>query len=259
MYKTLAEAADIYAQAGWPIFPLQPNSKEPFPNSHGFKDATVDRATIASWWARCPEANIGTATGVVVDVLDVDNRKDGNGFNNLDRLAAAGLVRGAVARSLTRNRGEQWFYPARRPQQGCRSFKGQWVDIKAAGGYVVLPPSVVPSDPEVNGLGHYEWAEFDLGSPGRPLDGEAIGKFLNPQKSPINTLNTSGERRLDGLLNALAAEREGNRNNLLWWAARKAVREGLNVAPLRAIAISIGLRPSEVDRTISSAIKAAQQ
>lgn len=68
----LGPAAVAYAELGWPIFPLMPGDKIPFPGSRGFKDATTDVDTVRRWWTKAPTCNIGVATGHVFDVLDVD-------------------------------------------------------------------------------------------------------------------------------------------------------------------------------------------
>jgi hypothetical protein len=232
---------------------LKPTTKEPFEKSHGFKDATTDVKTVVRWWLQNPDANIGTPTGVLYDVLDIDCRLLGDGFETADRLGAAGLLRGAVARSRTRNGGEQWFHPA--ADQNTRTFKKHFIDIKANGGYVVVPPSVVPSDEGVDGPGRYTWLEFDVRSPGEPLDGARIKAFLDP---PRRTDNTDRTPRNSGgdvvrLADWLAGQGEGNRNNALFWAATKAVADGLDPDELAASARSLGLTEREIKATINSA------
>lgn len=251
---SLGHAALTYAKAGWPVFPLQPGTKDPFKGSHGFKDATTELARIVQWWSTWPSANIGTPTGVLYDVLDIDARATGHGFDRADRLAAAGLLRGAVARSLTRNGGEQWYYPA--ADQQSRSIKGQFIDIKANGGYVVAPPSVVPADEGVDGPGQYSWLEFHTTSQGLPLDGAAIKMFLDPPKHSDNIDRTPLRRtgNIGPLQDWLSGQVEGNRNNALYWAAGRALDEGLDPAHLADVAtMRLRLSPREVSSTIASA------
>lgn len=256
---TLAHAAATYVQAGWPVFPLQPGTKIPHKGTRGFKDATRDLARVNSWWSKHPDDNIGTPTGEVIEVLDIDVRAEGDGFENLDRLVKAGLARGAIARAQTRNGGEQWIYPAADPAQPTTSLKGLYIDLKCAGGYVVLPPSKVPADEGIDAPGAYSWLEFDTTTKGLPLDVEAIRDFLKPRVHPNKTHTTpsSGSNgTVSGLLNRLSTETEGNRNNLLFWAAKKAASEGHDLDDLAQTAIRIGLSPSEVAATIASAHRA---
>lgn len=71
-HRPFLPAALVYVGWGWPVFPLQPDSKEPYPGSRGFKDATTDLDVVRRWWTKAPNSNIGLATGHRFDVLDVD-------------------------------------------------------------------------------------------------------------------------------------------------------------------------------------------
>src|SRR5712692_5894092 len=81
-----ADAALIYAQNGWPIFPLY--GKIPLKNSHGHRDATTDLDQIEQWWSQHPTANIGLATGEVSGVLVVDMDPRHGGYESYKRLQA---------------------------------------------------------------------------------------------------------------------------------------------------------------------------
>ena len=72
--RDLLEAAIEYAERGWPVLPIKPREKVPAGSlvPHGLRDATIDAATIRAWWKRLPEANVGLATGIAFDALDVD-------------------------------------------------------------------------------------------------------------------------------------------------------------------------------------------
>ena len=71
----LLEAALRHARAGRPVFPCGPD-KAP-KTAHGFKDASVDPATIRRWFAG--DALLAIPTGKVsgLVVLDVDEDKGG--------------------------------------------------------------------------------------------------------------------------------------------------------------------------------------
>lgn len=226
MDDQLGRCAAAYARAGWPVFPLVAGGKEPLISrvhgGQGFKDATVDLKQIDKWWRHNPNANIGTPTGIVVDVLDVDVRSNGNGYTNLENLRQAGLLAGAIALARTRNEGRHLFYPA--SGRGCRSFKGKFLDVKAAGGYVVLAPSRVPADEGIDGPGEYSWLEFDQQKTQRtPLDVDSIARFLQPpakfdqqktQKTPASSSRTA--RNLIGHVKKAGT---GERNETLYWVA----------------------------------------
>lgn len=108
----------------------------------GVKNASIGEAQIREWWKRWPNANIALATGEAsgVFVLDVD-APDGEAS-----LAALIEKHGAlpdVAHSRTGGGGHQYFfaYPYDPIVRNSAGRLGVNLDIRAEGGYVVLPPS----------------------------------------------------------------------------------------------------------------------
>jgi hypothetical protein len=91
--SALLDAALGYAARGIPVYPI--HWPRPTPDGislacscprgrycdrpakhplvwHGVKDASRDPAQLQRWWQRWPDANIGLATGIVFDALDID-------------------------------------------------------------------------------------------------------------------------------------------------------------------------------------------
>lgn len=142
----LARSALQYAKAGWPIFPCEPKGKKPL-TIHGFKDATTDERVVQDWWTRRPDANIGYATGRYV-VLDVD------GPEGEAALAAfeAQTAKLPQTRAAKTGRGVHlYFSPNGIPIRNSTGKLGPHLDIRAEGGFVILPPSL-----HANG-NLYEW------------------------------------------------------------------------------------------------------
>ena len=82
------DAALRYAARGWPVFPCR--GKIPL-TAHGFRDASMDAATIEAWWRENPDALISVATGRAsgVVVLDIDVKHAGpNGWDALEEIGA---------------------------------------------------------------------------------------------------------------------------------------------------------------------------
>jgi Virulence-associated protein E/Bifunctional DNA primase/polymerase, N-terminal/Primase C terminal 2 (PriCT-2) len=138
----LVDYALQYAGRGWPVFQLS-KSKKPFKGSHGFLDATTDRATIAEWWRRRPGANIGLRTGLGIVVLDVDGPE---GLAELQALTALHGLLPATLTARTGNGAHVYF-----AGEGVKSSARGRLHVRGDGGYVVLPPSVHP-----NGR-RYQW------------------------------------------------------------------------------------------------------
>ena len=120
-----------YARRGWPVFPCRPGRKEP-DTPHGFKDATTDPARITAWWTAVPGRNVAIATGAPgPDVLDVDVRPGGNGYQALRRLSRAGLLAAPAAAVATPSGGLHLYYPG--TGQASGRLPGCHLDFKAAG------------------------------------------------------------------------------------------------------------------------------
>ena len=134
---TLHASALWYAEHGLNVFPLQPGAKIPFKGSAGCKDATTDREQIDAWWSATPAANIGIATGHLIDVIDVDGP---------DGVASIGPMLEKLptiyGRVSTPRPGGTHLYVAAVPGRGNRARLLPGVDYRGAGGYVVAPPSV---------------------------------------------------------------------------------------------------------------------
>ena len=69
---------------------------------HGIHDATIDPAQLERWWQRWPQANLGLATGIVFDALDIDGPAGLAALRQLHGRRACGSParwwpRGAVA------------------------------------------------------------------------------------------------------------------------------------------------------------------
>lgn len=139
----LAGAASWYASLGVAVFPCRPGEKVPL-TARGFHDATTDKAQVRQWWKANPRANIGAPTGQRFDVLDIDSpaKSPGapNGYLTVADIRDAGLLPEPIGRAVTPSGGQHAFYP---PGTFTRSMAalGPGLDVRSAGGYVVLPPS----------------------------------------------------------------------------------------------------------------------
>jgi hypothetical protein len=147
-----AGAQDLAAR-GYFVFPLRPCRKTPL-TSQGFKDATRDEAQILRWWDTNPDANIGVACGASgINVLDIDAKAGADPMEVVTRLAierhAAVWTGEAPERSaqypdsLSGERGAQIFFRGDRRTAPRTAIRG--VELRGAGAYVAVPPSVHPS------------------------------------------------------------------------------------------------------------------
>jgi hypothetical protein len=246
---TALRRALAYASHGWPVFPCLPGEKLPA-TRHGFKDATTDPERIRAWWDRHPASNVAIATGYPgPDVLDVDQRGEaGNGFAAFKRLHREGLLEGVSALVRTPNGGLHGYFTG--SEQPSGRLPRHHLDFKAAGGYVLAPPSHVAGRP-------YTLIRHPRGAGG--LDWGAVTDLLEPPQ-PRRQPRAEHPREASHLAGWVAGLKEGNRNAGLYWAARRAIEAGRVDAldTLARAAISAGLPESEVWRTLSSAWRSAR-
>lgn len=150
----LGAHALAYAAAGWEVFPLR--GKVPaIPKSaggNGVLDATCDLDTIAAWWTRFPNANIGGRVPAGVVVVDIDPRSGGDqSWNELE--AEHGAVDTRTALSGRGDGGRHLYF--RHPGGKLRGSIGTGLDVKTHGGYTVLPPSIHPDSGQ-----RYLWVDM---------------------------------------------------------------------------------------------------
>lgn len=184
---TMLDHALAYARADIPIFPVNAH-KEPMMTTHGFYDATTDEEQIRSWWTLSPDAGIaaptGTVSGVVVLDGDIDPEMGKNGEIEIERLQKEYGDLPTGPRSKTGRGGSHRFFAHSGIPVPCSTNGLAWgVDVKADGGYAVLPPS-----PHYKGT-QYCWIVPLLGTPLPPIPEWLLKKMLGTgeERPPIHT------------------------------------------------------------------------
>jgi hypothetical protein len=275
------EAALGYAARGIPVYPA--NWSHPTPGGatlgcscprgpscdrpakhplvrHGVNEATTDPDRIVRWWSRWPAANVGLATGVVFDALDVDGPA---GLAALRQLARAASVR--LCGPLVRTGGGGWHAWFRPTGLGNRPPRGlDHVDWRGRGGAVLAPPSRHASGQ------HYRWVRT-LDQAPLPEVPAALRALLDPDRPtttrPARTVGPAGPGHpygrtvLAAELAALGRASPGHRNHTLNRCAFKVYRYAASgllsdeqvTAAFTQAALAIGLTPTEIGRTLASA------
>jgi hypothetical protein len=193
-----------YLARGWPVFHLLPRSKEPFPGSRGFKDATLDPVKVEATRRRYPKANIGIPTGKAsgLYVVDLDTAKDG--FHSWARVEA----RYGCALTMEQETGSGgahlvFTYPAEGTWRNTRGRLGAGVDTRGEGGYIMVAPSIHP-------LGRaYRWC--DAYTDPQPLPDWLLVLLLEEEPAApaaVAPILPSGHRRDRYWLAALQGEIE---------------------------------------------------
>jgi hypothetical protein len=277
----LLEAALGYAARGIPVYPVhwpRPTvggasvacscsrglacdrpAKHPLLR-RGVKEATTDLEVISRWWHRWPQANVGLATGICFDALDIDGPAGLAALRQLQEAAGLRLSGPLVA---TGGGGwHHWFRPTGFGNRPPRSLTH--VDWRGRGGCVLAPPSR-----HISGR-PYRWL-VGLDQASLPEVPTALRARLDPDP-PATTRPTRtgwpgmpdhpyGRRVLADELAALGRATPGRRNHTLNRTAFKVYRyvaggvlpDDEVTTAFTEIARAIGLSAAEISRTLASA------
>jgi hypothetical protein len=156
-------AAIGYANVGIPVFPCllqdegDKKAKAPY-TDHGFKDASTNENQIKCWWANHPNASIGIPTGKSsgLVVIDIDPRNGGN--HSLQGLIDENCPLPETLTAITGGGGTHYYFKYSGREIRCSNGKiAPGIDIKADGGYAIIPPSGHES-----GKNYFWDGDFDL-------------------------------------------------------------------------------------------------
>jgi putative DNA primase/helicase len=199
--SAMLRAALRYARQGWQVFPL--NGKVPFPDTHGWHDATTNARQIKRWWKQWPDANIGGACSSEHGPLAIDlDEPKKNEYPARELLKKLKITPTRIVQS--RPGRQHWYFEpngtpvTRRPRV---TYKGKKyaLDVLGDGGYVVLPPSIHPETGKP-----YRWLNHRSLKPFPPALLRVLGKkqSVNGAAPPLPKVIDSGER--NKLLTSLA-------------------------------------------------------
>jgi hypothetical protein len=239
-----------YAALGWRVFPVVPRGKRPI-YAGWQRDATRDPDLIARYWRADPGPNIGAICGEAFDAFDIE-------AEHLETLRAWTFEHGRslpltpIARS---GRGGVHVLVA---PIGIGHGSNLYLDsrhvgeLKSTGGFIVVTPSVTDAP--------YCWIHSPLDTPIAAAPAW-FGQLLRPRSDRLDPGPHDGRRGarrdLDALALAISRAGTGRRNNILYWAMRRATEEQIPprdaVAVLGRSAIEAGLSEREVASTIRSA------
>lgn len=140
---SMMDAALSYIAQGFRVFPVKLD-KKPI-TEHGLKDATQMQVRVKEFWSAYPSAGIGLVTDGLI-VVDFDSKNGGK--ESKDQIETK---YGKMPQTRTHRTGGGGLHYIYRNPNGRQvrntvclgGYKG--VDIRANGGYIVVPPSPHPS------------------------------------------------------------------------------------------------------------------
>lgn len=159
----ILQAALVYAEQGWPVFPLAHvwvvdgwrhvcacgmGTSCLSPGKHpktrqGLFDATTDVRVIEGWAKRWPNFNLAVRTGVAFDAVDIDGDEG--------RASLAELVGDEEFEGLIQETGRGHHLLVKPTGYTNRAHVRPGIDFRGVGGYIVVDPSL-----HINGT-RYRW------------------------------------------------------------------------------------------------------
>ena len=222
--NTMLAAALMYAKRGWPVFPCAPGKKTPL-TDNGFLDATTDAGQIGLWWVRWPNANVGIATGHPgPDVIDFDVKHDAPGEESYHKLVSARMLLDSFLLVFTPSGGGHVYFAGTEQRRSINASVG--VDFLSGGGFVLAPPSRIYTFEDgvvVSEDDYVVWKQRE--QTGATVEWQKIKDTLVPPTPAANRpyVMTTGSdsSRINGAIRRLSEAGDGERNNLLHWAAKR--------------------------------------
>jgi hypothetical protein len=246
------------AHYGTPSFPCHEDKRPACP--HGFKDATADPEKLRELWRQYPGALVGVPTGEAsgIFVVDIDSARHEEANDWLERHSP---YLPDTRQHATKSGGLHLLFKHRAGLKNTTSKLAKGVDTRGEGGYIIWWPFHMG----LNAPHKLELPIADLPDEiyGQLLDMPRVMRFAGPV---FGKSVGDPNRKVQGILNAVAGAQEGERNRLLFWGAsrfaemisrREIGRSGAATAfnVLHNICVQTGLPTREIERTIRSALR----
>lgn len=204
----ILDAALKYAEMGLAVIPINPRNKHPF-TKNGSHDASTDPVVIKNWWFNHPSANVAIVTGLISNLVVIDqDLDDEKGIDGIHEVKAWEADNGTLPETWTALTGRGGYHCYYRIPDGAEYHNKQGilngVDIRGEGGYVIAPPSV-----HANGK-TYMWEYSPEDCEIANVD-ETVKSFLSLKGKEKESSETESERFM-----APANIPEGKRNETLF-------------------------------------------
>jgi hypothetical protein len=239
------------ADWGLPVFPCAASKRPTCP--HGFKEATRDVTAVRALWRGHPGPLIGVPTGAVtgIFVLDVDTAKHETAAEWLERHAP---YLPDTRSHRTQSGGLHLLFKHRTGLRNSQAKLALGIDTRGEGGYVLWWPAAIE-------LGHHRAPLAEL--PDWLIEALTPPKAETKPASQRPKTPEAAKAKIEGIVGAVAAACEGQRNGLTYWGAcrlaelvkQAVITQGDAVALAIEAARQAGLSPKEAQRTVASAFR----
>ena len=140
--KGQVESAQALEARGWSVVPIESGSKKAAIPWKILQKARWTPEEIEQHYIANSHHNFGVVTGSIsggLVVLDVD--KDAGGFERIAKLQSDHEALPKTLTSITGGGGRHYFFHYAGTFKGSVGKLGKGLDIRAEGGYVVVPPT----------------------------------------------------------------------------------------------------------------------
>ena len=210
---TVNELAAEYVDSGWSVLPVRPEEKRPYmTNWLQYTKTRAPKAMVDSWFTNLAGAGVGVVTGRISNmvVLDVEHDCPYPIEELLKRYPTQ-----MVAKSGGGGYHLFYLYPTNQTRVANRVRIFEGADLRADGGFIVLPPTMHPSG------NRYEWVKRG-----------PLGAF------PVALLELQAQPRVQGdgwITEALRGVSEGGRNDTCARLAGYFFKKGMNADIVEAL------------------------
>jgi hypothetical protein len=242
------DAALKLARHGVQVFPCGADKVPLVKLGSGFKDATTEPDLIKEWWSKWPDALVSVRTGIKFVVLDIDCAK------HVEAAQWYGKVNLPLTRThVTRSGGRHLLFQPNEYFRNTASRICRGVDTKGINGCAIWWPAC-----------GFEVLHGDVLAPVPDWIIKALKPpppIVQPSSREVKT-SAQAQRKIDGIIRAMAGAHEGERNAVAFWGAARLAEmvEQALINPADAIAIvteaasRAGLPYQEARRTAQSAL-----
>ena len=211
--STVQELAKEYVDSGWSVLPVRPEEKRPYmTNWLQYTKTRAPKAMVEGWFTNLSGAGVGVVTGRISNmvVLDVESTCP---------YPIEDLLKRYPTQMIAKSGGGGWHlfyqYPTSqsRVSNRVRIFDG--ADLRADGGFIVLPPTMHPSGNQ------YQWVKRG-----------PLGAF------PLALLELQSQPKVQGegwITEALRGVSEGGRNDTCARLAGYFFKKGMNADIVEAL------------------------
>lgn len=210
---TVSEQAAEYVDNGWSVLPVRPEEKRPYmTNWLQYTKTRAPKPMVEAWFNNLTGAGVGVVTGKISNMVVLDVEHD-------CPYPIEDLLKKYPTQMIAKSGGGGYHlfyqYPVNqsRVSNRVRIFEG--ADLRADGGFIVLPPTMHPSG------NRYEW-----------LKRGPLGAF------PLALLDLQAQPKVlgdDWITEALRGVSEGGRNDMCARLAGYFFKKGMNYDIVEAL------------------------